>query len=341
MRRFAMFAGLFGAATAHTAAVDIERVIENFETAVLGNGFLAFFDLGVVKLLDAAAIDADQVIVVLAVVDFENGLAGFEEVTLEQPSLFKLGKDAVDGGQSNIHVFSDQRAIDVFCRHVTLGAFFEQLKNLQSGESRFQTNVLEALWVAHRRGYPRIVCGWAVNYFGYDIPLQRCLRNPETRMSRYRIQTIVIFCALLGACSYKPSFINEYKIDVQQGNVLSQEMVAQLKPGQTREQVRFVLGTPMISDIFHQQRWDYVYRYQNGQTERVETRKFSVFFNADGLLERVGGDADVATVADLTAAPVNTRLVDLGTLSGEAADKPMPPREEPTYYRRFMNMLGL
>jgi outer membrane protein assembly factor BamE len=46
------------------------------------------------------------------------------------------------------------------------------------------------------------------------------------------------------ACSYKPSFINEYKIDIQQGNVLTQEMVAQLKPGQTREQVRFILGTP-------------------------------------------------------------------------------------------------
>jgi outer membrane protein assembly factor BamE len=59
---------------------------------------------------------------------------------------------------------------------------------------------------------------------------------------------------------------NAYKIDIQQGNVLTQEMVAQLKPGQTREQVRFILGTPLLADIFHQQRWDYVYRYHNGQT---------------------------------------------------------------------------
>ncbi len=77
---------------------------------------------------------------------------------------------------------------------------------------------------------------------------------------------LVAACSLLAACSYKPSFINEYKIDVQQGNVLTQDMVAQLKPGQTREQVRFILGSPLIADIFHRQRWDYVYRFRNGPT---------------------------------------------------------------------------
>ncbi len=159
-------------------------------------------------------------------------------------------------------------------------------------------------------------------------------------MLRSRLLLSAAFCALLAACTYKPSFVNEYKIDIQQGNVLSQEMVAQLKPGQTRDQVRFLLGSPMITDIFHQQRWDYVYRYKNGQTENVEARKFAVFFNADGLLERVGGDVAVADVAELTAPPTQTRLVDLGSLSEEAADKPLPPRQEPSYFRRFMNMIG-
>lgn len=159
-------------------------------------------------------------------------------------------------------------------------------------------------------------------------------------MLRSRLLLSVAFCALLGACTYKPSFINEYKIDIQQGNVLSQEMVAQLKPGQTRDQVRFLLGSPMITDVFHQQRWDYVYRYQNGQTGKVESRKFAVFFNADGLLERVGGDVAVADVAELTAPPPQSRLVDLGSLPDDLADKPLPPREEPSYFRRFMNLMG-
>jgi len=158
-------------------------------------------------------------------------------------------------------------------------------------------------------------------------------------MRRSRLLLVVASSALIAACSYKPSFINEYKIDIQQGNVLTQEMVAQLKPGQTRDQVRFLLGTPMVADIFHQQRWDYVYRYQNGQTGAVESRRFAVFFDAEGRLERVGGDVAVAEVSDLTAPVAKNRLVDLGSLSPETAG--LPPREEPGYFRRFMNLLGL
>lgn len=159
-------------------------------------------------------------------------------------------------------------------------------------------------------------------------------------MRRSRLLLVATSSVLIAACSWKPGFINEYKIDVQQGNVLSQEMVAQLKPGQTRDQVRFVLGTPMVADIFHQQRWDYIYSYRNGQTGTVESRKFAVFFDADGRLERVGGDVAVADTAELTTPVSKSRLVDLGTLSGEAADKPLPPREEPGYFRRFLSLFG-
>ena len=106
-------------------------------------------------------------------------------------------------------------------------------------------------------------------------------------MRRSRLLLVAASCALISACSYKPGFINEYKIDIQQGNVLTQEMVSQLKPGQTRDQVRFLLGTPLVVDIFHQQRWDYVYRYQNGQTGAVESRKFTVYFDREDRLASV------------------------------------------------------
>lgn len=159
-------------------------------------------------------------------------------------------------------------------------------------------------------------------------------------MRRSRLLLIAASSALITACTYKPGFINEYKIDIQQGNVLTQEMVSQLKPGQTRDQVRFLLGTPLVADVFHQQRWDYVYSYRNGQTGKVESRKFTTFFDNEGRLERVGGDVVVGEAAELTA-PVNkNRLVDLGSLSPEAASQPLPPREEPGYFRRFMDMLG-
>lgn len=159
-------------------------------------------------------------------------------------------------------------------------------------------------------------------------------------MDRSRTLIFAALVGLLPACSYKPGFINEYKIDIQQGNVLTQEMVAQLKPGQTRDQVRFILGTPMVKDIFHQQRWDYVYRYQNGRTAQVETRQFVVFFDGEGRLERVGGDVAAAESDDLTLPANNTRFVELGVLSQEEADKPLPPPEEPGIFRRLMNMFG-
>lgn len=157
-------------------------------------------------------------------------------------------------------------------------------------------------------------------------------------MLRYRTFVLSIFCACLTACSVVPSYFNAYKIDIQQGNVLTQEMVAQLKPGQTRDQVRYILGTPLITDVFHQQRWDYLYRYLNGRTGAIEQRKFSVFFGKDNLLERVGGDVASAVGVDPGEPATRSRVVDLGSV-GEGSQ--MPPPEAPGFFRRLLNWVGL
>jgi outer membrane protein assembly factor BamE len=157
------------------------------------------------------------------------------------------------------------------------------------------------------------------------------------------IQRILIAAVLVGlaACSNVPRIVTEYRIDVQQGNVLTQEMVSQLKPGQTRDQVRFLLGTPLLADIFHADRWDYVYRLENGRTSAVEIRKFSVFFNADGRLEKVSGDVEVAQVAELTAPVASTQVIDLGSLPTDAEGKPLPPADEKGFFGRMLEKVGL
>jgi outer membrane protein assembly factor BamE len=82
-----------------------------------------------------------------------------------------------------------------------------------------------------------------------------------------------------------------YRIEVQQGNLVDQETVSQLKPGMTKDQVRFVLGTPLVADIFHADRWDYVFTRKLERSNRVsEERRLTVFFDKNGLLERVEGD---------------------------------------------------
>lgn len=101
---------------------------------------------------------------------------------------------------------------------------------------------------------------------------------------------LIVVLMTLGACSVPR--ISPYKIDIQQGNVVTQEMVSQLKPGMTKSQVRFVMGTPLITDVFHKDRWDYVYR--NAPGGRLEAqRRVTLIFEND-LLKRVEGDVTPA-----------------------------------------------
>jgi outer membrane protein assembly factor BamE len=66
-------------------------------------------------------------------------------------------------------------------------------------------------------------------------------------------------------------------------------MVAQLKPGMSKQQVRFILGTPLVTDIFHADRWDYVYYRKPQNSSKLEERKLVVIF-ADGRLAKLEGD---------------------------------------------------
>ena len=107
---------------------------------------------------------------------------------------------------------------------------------------------------------------------------------------------IIPFTALLAAAALVAGCgvpripgITPYKPEIQQGNYVSQELVAQVKPGMTREQVRFLLGTPLLTDIFHADRWDYVY-WREAENGKREQRRAAFFF-ADGKVARVEGDA--------------------------------------------------
>src|SRR5258708_22694614 len=99
---------------------------------------------------------------------------------------------------------------------------------------------------------------------------------------------------LTAACALAPG-LSPYRIEIQQGNYVTQEMVAQLKPGLTRDQVRFVLGTPLVSDIFHEERWDYVFTRQRANSREIEYRRIAVFFE-DGKRKRVAGEVVAAAV---------------------------------------------
>ncbi len=72
-----------------------------------------------------------------------------------------------------------------------------------------------------------------------------------------------------------------YRMNIQQGNYLEGKTVSQLQVGMTRSQVRYLLGTPMVPDLFDKDRWDYLYYFQGGRLHRPEQRHLVVFFKQD------------------------------------------------------------
>lgn len=102
----------------------------------------------------------------------------------------------------------------------------------------------------------------------------------------------VLAALVLSGCGGISS-IRPYRMEIQQGNQLSQDKVAQLRRGMTREQVRFLLGTPLLTDVFHGDRWDYVYRLLPENSTKVQTRRLTLYFENDRL-DHVAGDVTAA-----------------------------------------------
>ena len=95
---------------------------------------------------------------------------------------------------------------------------------------------------------------------------------------------------LLAGCGSNFGFPGVYRINVEQGNVVTEEMVEQLRPGLNRRQVRYIMGTPLIEDAFHNDRWDYHYLLRNGN-ETLSTTQLTLWFEGDELVRADGPDA--------------------------------------------------
>lgn len=113
---------------------------------------------------------------------------------------------------------------------------------------------------------------------------------------------IVLFGAGMAGCAGTGSrlagMVTPYKVDVVQGNFISREQVQMLQPGMGRQQVREILGTPLMVSVFHSDRWEYVFTLKRPDVE-VQTRKLTVFFK-DNVMERVEGD-EMPTEAEFVA----------------------------------------
>lgn len=108
----------------------------------------------------------------------------------------------------------------------------------------------------------------------------------HTQEYTFRRGCVLLICAttfLIAGC------IKPYRVEVQQGNVITPEMLTELKEGMSPGQVRFALGTPLVIDPFHPNRWDYYFGYHPGRLAKQEQRRVTVVFE-DEKFVRVEGD---------------------------------------------------
>jgi outer membrane protein assembly factor BamE len=139
---------------------------------------------------------------------------------------------------------------------------------------------------------------------------------------------LIVLAVLAAGCSRIPSLpgLSAHKIEIQQGNYLTQDMVAKLKPGMTRSQVRYILGTPLIADPFHSDRWDYVYQMQKGG-DTVEFRRIFLTFEQDKLARIEGDVVPAAPGADARSAAPKPAASEPSADTARPASKPAQPQQ--------------
>jgi outer membrane protein assembly factor BamE len=101
---------------------------------------------------------------------------------------------------------------------------------------------------------------------------------------QFGLAVLIACTTLLGACVYR--------VDVQQGNLLEDNDIDAVQVGMTRNQVRFLLGTPVIADTFHQERWDYIYYFRQGRRRIVDRSWLIVYFDGERV-SRIEKDVPV------------------------------------------------
>lgn len=158
-------------------------------------------------------------------------------------------------------------------------------------------------------------------------------------MSRSRLAPagLALSLALLAGCSSLQNtdsflgLITPYRIDIVQGNVVTKEQMALLKPGMSRSQVRELLGSPMVTDLFHAQRWDYIFTIRRPGTE---AQRRSVVVNFDGELVKDVQAPDLPSEREFVAGiakPGKGTVPVLELTEAQRKALPVAPRrEEPT-----------
>ncbi|MEX8493475.1 outer membrane protein assembly factor BamE [Sphaerotilus sp.] len=156
-----------------------------------------------------------------------------------------------------------------------------------------------------------------------------------TRFFHLASPLVLVAAAALAGCSTISSdgsllgFITPYRMEVVQGNVVTQDMVAQLRPGLTGDQVRTLLGAPLLADVFHANRWDYVFTIRR-QGAPAQQRRVTVFFENDRVArfeaDAVPTEREFVTSIDVVRPSARKTVLELDEQQLRAIPVPAPSR---------------
>lgn len=291
-------------------------MVMQFESLFLGNRTLAFFNFGVKKFNHFAALHTHQMVVVLAFIEFKHRFASLKILACQKARLLELGQYPINSRQTNVEFLLQQKLVYIFGTQVPVRTTLEKLQNFHSGQSCLQAYAFQVGCCCHEFLYPLSLNRAQVAYDNVFIK-QVCVPGLDTIPPNMQFQRAMgilrlnrLVCAALvlstSACSYLPSnyvpsFVKPYKVDIQQGNFVTQQEVARLQVGMTREQVKFIMGTPLLNSPFHSNRWDYVYRLLKADGSAVQYR-YTVIFENDKVA-RHGGENLPSDQADFLTGP--------------------------------------
>lgn len=161
-------------------------------------------------------------------------------------------------------------------------------------------------------------------------PLTIIMRIPILCTAGLLAATWLGGCASLQSSDNFLGFITPYRVEVVQGNVLTKEQVALIKPGQNRTQVRDILGSPLLTDTFHADRWDYVFTIRR-QGAEPQQRKVVVMFDGDKLKSISAQDlpSERDFVASIDTFKKPGKIPPLSLSPEEIKALPIPPKPEP------------
>lgn len=145
-------------------------------------------------------------------------------------------------------------------------------------------------------------------------------------MRYFRLLAVITVTAVLAACTNADGerrfrlLPGVFKFPIQQGNIVTQDMIDKLEPGMTRAQVRFVLGTPLVADTFDQSRWDYLYDLRRSSGKRLREH-VTIHFDGDRLVG-ISGDYMPSGAAAPGGGPADAGAAEEDTPAAVPEDAP-------------------